>query len=210
MSGELWRQPLEKLAPAIRAGKVSPVALTEACLDRIEKVDGKLDSFIHVSKHALESSRAAEREIKAGKYRGPLHGIPIGVKDNYLTSDMPTTAGSTAPGLSFPLRDSAAASRLRSACWLRNGRMRSWRVLRPTQRSISRLERGDRAACVPGDAEGAVPLVGGITALWVRGMHLNLSASVGFIALFGVAVLNGVRRGTASRSCKWGAVATMA
>ena len=99
MNGELWKQPLEKLAPAIRAGKVSPVALTEACLDRIEKVDGKLDSFIHVSKHALDTARVAEREIKAGKYRGPLHGIPIGVKDNYLTSDMPTTAGSVAPGL---------------------------------------------------------------------------------------------------------------
>ena len=115
MTGELWNQPLEVLEPAIRAGKVSPVALTEACLERIEKVDGKLDSFIHVSKHALDAARNAEREIKAGKWRGPLHGIPVGVKDNYLTQDMPTTAGSEAPGLSFPLRDSAAASRLRAS-----------------------------------------------------------------------------------------------
>jgi aspartyl-tRNA(Asn)/glutamyl-tRNA(Gln) amidotransferase subunit A len=115
MNGELWAQPLENLAPAIRAGKVSPVALTEACLDRIGKVDARLSSFIHVSRHALDAARTAGREIKAGKWRGALHGVPIAVKDNYLTQDMPTTAGSVAPGLSFPLRDSAAASRLRAA-----------------------------------------------------------------------------------------------
>ena len=115
MTGELWKQPLETLAPAIRAGKVSPVALTEACLERIERVDAKLDSFIHVSPHALDAARRAEKEIKRGKWRGPLHGIPVGVKDNYVTRDMPTTAGTTAPGLSFPLRDSAAAARLRNA-----------------------------------------------------------------------------------------------
>lgn len=115
MTRELWWRPIESLAPEIRAGKLSPVALTQACLDRIGKVDQKLDSFIHVSAHALEAARTAEREIRQGKWRGPLHGIPIGVKDNYLTQDMPTTAGTTAPGVSFPLRDSAAASRLRAA-----------------------------------------------------------------------------------------------
>jgi aspartyl-tRNA(Asn)/glutamyl-tRNA(Gln) amidotransferase subunit A len=125
MTRELWTQPIEALAPAIRAGKVSPVALTEACLERIEKIDGKLDSFIHVSKHALDAARNAEREIRAGKWRGPLHGIPVGVKDNYLTQDMPTTAGSVAPGLSFPLRDSAAASRLRAAGAILIGKTRT-------------------------------------------------------------------------------------
>jgi aspartyl-tRNA(Asn)/glutamyl-tRNA(Gln) amidotransferase subunit A len=125
MTRELWTQPIEALAPAIRAGKVSPVALTEACLERIEKIDGKLDSFIHVSKHALDAARNAEREIRAGKWRGPMHGIPVGVKDNYLTQDMPTTAGSVAPGLSFPLRDSAAASRLRAAGAILIGKTRT-------------------------------------------------------------------------------------
>ena len=115
MTSELWQQPIEMLAPAIRSGKLSPVALTEACLDRIKRVDGQLNSFIHVSAHALEAARLAEREIKQGSWRGPLHGIPIGVKDNYLTQDMPTTVGTTATGLEYPLRDSAAAARLRAA-----------------------------------------------------------------------------------------------
>ena len=106
---------MKQLAPAIRSGKLSPVALTEACLDRIKRVDGQLNSFIHVSAHALEAARVAGREIKQGNWRGPLHGIPIGVKDNYLTQDMPTTVGTTAPGLEYPLRDSAAAARLRAA-----------------------------------------------------------------------------------------------
>ena len=115
MNSELWAQPIETLAPSIRAGKLSPVTLVEACLERIEKTDTRLNSFIHVSAHALDAARIAAREIEQGKWRGPLHGIPIGMKDNYLTHDMPTTAGSSAPGLSFPLRDSAAAARLRGA-----------------------------------------------------------------------------------------------
>ena len=61
MKRELWTQPIETLAPAIRAGRISPVALTEACLERIEKTDVHLDSFIHVSKHALATARQAER-----------------------------------------------------------------------------------------------------------------------------------------------------
>ncbi|MEQ1881395.1 MAG: amidase [Burkholderiales bacterium] len=125
MSGELWKQSIEALAPAIRSGKISPVALTETCLERIERVDGKLNSFIHVSAHALKAARTAESEIKKGNWRGPLHGIPVGVKDNYLTQDMPTTAGSTAPGLSFPLRDSTAAARLRAAGAILIGKTRT-------------------------------------------------------------------------------------
>ena len=125
MSTELWAQPIETLAPAIRSGALSPVALTEACLDRIAEVDGRLRSFIHVSTGALAAARNAEREIADGRWRGPLHGVPIGVKDNYFTHDMPTTAGSTAPGLTFPLRDSAAAARLREAGAILIGKTRT-------------------------------------------------------------------------------------
>ena len=102
MSAELWARPIESLAPAIRDGKLSPVALTEACLDRIARLDDKLKSFICLAPDALEQARKAHEEIQRGGWRGPLHGMPIGVKDNYLTADMPTTAGTTAPGIAFP------------------------------------------------------------------------------------------------------------
>jgi aspartyl-tRNA(Asn)/glutamyl-tRNA(Gln) amidotransferase subunit A len=115
MSAALWAQSIDELAPGMRAGKISPVALTEACLDRVRTHDDKLKSFIHVAADALEQARRAQREIARGKWLGPLHGVPIGIKDNYLTADMPTTVGSTAPGLEFPTRDSAAAARLRAA-----------------------------------------------------------------------------------------------
>ena len=115
MTAALWERSIDELAPALRARTISPVALTEACLERIARYDGKLKSFIHVSADALKQARQAERDIARGRWLGPLHGVPIAIKDNYLTADMPTTVGSTAPGLKFPLRDSAAAARLRAA-----------------------------------------------------------------------------------------------
>jgi aspartyl-tRNA(Asn)/glutamyl-tRNA(Gln) amidotransferase subunit A len=99
--------------------------LTEACLDRIRQHDDKLKSFICLAAHALEQARNAERDLKRGKWLGSLHGVPIGIKDNYLTADMPTTVGSTAPGLRFPMRDSAAAARLRGAGAILIGKTRT-------------------------------------------------------------------------------------
>jgi aspartyl-tRNA(Asn)/glutamyl-tRNA(Gln) amidotransferase subunit A len=125
VSAALWSQTIDELAPGLRAGSVSPVALTEACLDRIGQHDSKLKSFIHLAADALEQARNAERDLKRGKWLGPLHGVPIGIKDNYLTADMPTTVGSTAPGLRFPLRDSAAAARLRAAGAILIGKTRT-------------------------------------------------------------------------------------
>ena len=125
MSRELWAEPIGSLAPRLRAGELSPVTLAETYLDRIRRYDATLHSYICVSDSVLDDAREAEVEIKAGRWRGPLHGIPVAVKDNYLTADMPTTAGSTAPGLSFPRRDSAAAARLRSAGAILIGKTRT-------------------------------------------------------------------------------------
>src|SRR5581483_9619042 len=73
---------LARAAEQIRQKKLSPVELTQAVLDRIESLNPKLGAFITVaSDQALEAARAAEREIQQGKYRGPLHGIPLGLKD---------------------------------------------------------------------------------------------------------------------------------
>jgi aspartyl-tRNA(Asn)/glutamyl-tRNA(Gln) amidotransferase subunit A len=125
MRTPLWALPVAELAPRIREGKLSPVALAEACLDRIAQFDGRLKSFIHVSDTVLDQARQAEKQIAKGRWKGPLHGIPVGIKDNYLTADMPTTAGTTAPGIAFPRRDSAAVARLRAAGAVLMGKTRT-------------------------------------------------------------------------------------
>jgi aspartyl-tRNA(Asn)/glutamyl-tRNA(Gln) amidotransferase subunit A len=86
--------PVRQLAESIRAGKLSPVELAEAYLDRLEKIGPKLGAVVTVMRElALGEARAAEREIKAGKYKGALHGVPYGVKDLLATRGAPTTWG---------------------------------------------------------------------------------------------------------------------
>ena len=85
---------IEHVAKLIRTQKVSPVEVVDACLKRIEALDPKLNAFISVlADQARQQAHAAETEIKAGKWRGPLHGIPIGIKDFYDTAGIKTTAG---------------------------------------------------------------------------------------------------------------------
>jgi aspartyl-tRNA(Asn)/glutamyl-tRNA(Gln) amidotransferase subunit A len=123
------------LSAAIAGGQVSPVALVQAALERIGQLDGGLQSFICLAPDPLGAARAAEAEIQAGRSRGPLHGIPIGIKDNYLTADMPTRAGTSAPDTSFPLVDSAVAARLRQAGAILLGKTRTheyaWGTITP-------------------------------------------------------------------------------
>ena len=116
---------ITKAASQIRAGKLSPVELMEATLDRIARLDPALHSFICTADDALGQAEAAEARIAGGEAVGPLHGIPIGIKDNYLTADMPTTAGTTAPGAVFPLRESAVAAKLRKAGAILVGKTRT-------------------------------------------------------------------------------------
>ena len=145
MSLPLWAQPIEALGPRIRAKALSPVELTQACLDRVAQVDDRLLSFICLAPDALEQARRAEAEIARGEWRSPLHGIPLGIKDNYLTADMPTTAGTTAPGIAFPLRDSAAVARLRRAGAVLIGKTRThefaWGNVTPPVRNPWALDR---------------------------------------------------------------------
>jgi aspartyl-tRNA(Asn)/glutamyl-tRNA(Gln) amidotransferase subunit A len=85
---------VRELGALIRAKRLSPVALTEACLERLDKLGGKLGAVVTVTRDlALREAHAAEREIQSGHYRGPLHGIPYGVKDLLATKGIPTTWG---------------------------------------------------------------------------------------------------------------------
>ena len=88
-------------AADIAAGRLSPVALTEACLARIDRHEAKLNAFIRLERErALATARTAEAEIKAGRRRGPLHGIPFAHKDIYETAGIPDDVPlEAAPGL---------------------------------------------------------------------------------------------------------------
>src|ERR1700736_3139386 len=86
---------IAEAARLIEQRELSPVELVDSRLARIEKLDGQLHSFIRVlADQARADARAAESEIMAGNYRGPLHGIPIGLKDIYETAGVPTTGHS--------------------------------------------------------------------------------------------------------------------
>jgi aspartyl-tRNA(Asn)/glutamyl-tRNA(Gln) amidotransferase subunit A len=109
-------QTVAELAPRIRARSLSPVELTEACLARIARHGPGLNAFARVTPElALEQARAAEKEISAGRYRGPLHGIPYGAKDLLATAGIPTEWGAAAcKGQVFD-RDATVVRRLREA-----------------------------------------------------------------------------------------------
>ena len=96
--------------------ELSPVELVESRLARIERLDGKLHSFIRVLREpALAAARAAEAEIMAGRRRGPLHGIPIGLKDIYETKGVPTTGHSKVLIDHVPREDATSVRRLTEA-----------------------------------------------------------------------------------------------
>jgi len=115
-ASELCYLSLRSLATLIQRQEVSPVEATEAVLDRVEKFDSELNSFITVlGDEALTQARAATQEIQAGHYRGPLHGIPIAVKDVYYTKGVRTTAGSQILSDFIPSYDATVIARLREA-----------------------------------------------------------------------------------------------
>ncbi|HEX7955380.1 MAG TPA: amidase, partial [Pyrinomonadaceae bacterium] len=88
--------PVSQLAAQIRARKLSPVELAEGYLHRLETVGKRLNAVAYVMREtALKEARQAEAEIRRGRYRGPLHGIPYGVKDLCATREAPTTWGAT-------------------------------------------------------------------------------------------------------------------
>jgi aspartyl-tRNA(Asn)/glutamyl-tRNA(Gln) amidotransferase subunit A len=104
------------IGPRLARGEVSPVELTRACLERIAALDGDVNAFITVLEaSALNEAEQAEREIRGGQYRGPLHGIPIAHKDLYYTRGVRTTAGSKIMADFVPDADAAVVARLRQA-----------------------------------------------------------------------------------------------
>lgn len=95
MSAEelLW-MPVRALSEGLRAGRIDPVALAEACLARLERFGPALGAVVTLTRErALEEARAARDELRAGRWRGPLHGVPYGAKDLIAAAGYPTTWG---------------------------------------------------------------------------------------------------------------------
>src|SRR5688572_11749055 len=115
-SDDLTKLSIAEASRRIAARSLSPVELTRAYLERIESVDGRLNSFITVTAdRALEQARALEAELAPGTNRGPLHGIPIGLKDNIDTAGVLTTAASAVYADRVPAEDAECVRKLRAA-----------------------------------------------------------------------------------------------
>ena len=114
--GELVDLNIRDASELVRQRKVSPVELTHACLAQIEKLNPALNAFITVTaESATAEARAAEAEIQRGKWRGPLHGIPIALKDLFDTAGVRTTAGSGVFKDRVPAEDAEVVRRLKAA-----------------------------------------------------------------------------------------------
>lgn len=113
---EPFELDLKSASELIKKKALSPVELTRSCLDRIHSLDGKLSAWALLDeKGALRAARRAEAELRAGKWRGPLHGIPVGIKDIFYTKGLRTEAGSRSMAGFVPAYDAAAVERLKAA-----------------------------------------------------------------------------------------------
>jgi aspartyl-tRNA(Asn)/glutamyl-tRNA(Gln) amidotransferase subunit A len=106
---------LTAIAASIASGEVAPTDVMDALLTRIAALDPQVLAYECLNPAARAEAEHCTEELKRGVRRGPLHGVPIAIKDNYLTAGMPTTAGSRAPGYRFANEDAAAVARLRAA-----------------------------------------------------------------------------------------------
>jgi aspartyl-tRNA(Asn)/glutamyl-tRNA(Gln) amidotransferase subunit A len=109
-------ETIAALAPRLRRREVSPVEVTHACLERIAQLNPKLNAFITVTaESALAEARTAEIEIARGEWRGPLHGVPVALKDLIDTAGTRTTAASAVFEQRVPTEDAEVVRRLRRA-----------------------------------------------------------------------------------------------
>jgi aspartyl-tRNA(Asn)/glutamyl-tRNA(Gln) amidotransferase subunit A len=112
----IYYASIESISNQIQQQELSPVEIVETCLKRIEEINPKINAFITVlADQALEKAKVAEAEIKAGKWRGPLHGVPLGVKDFYDTSGIRTTAGFENFRDRVPSKDALSVTKLKAA-----------------------------------------------------------------------------------------------
>ena len=113
---DLIRLSISELAPKIKAREVSPLEVTEAALEQADLLQPKLNSFITIlHEQALRQAREMEEALMRGEYRGPLHGIPIGIKDNLNTAGIRTTVGTKVLADNIPDEDAYVVTRCKEA-----------------------------------------------------------------------------------------------
>jgi aspartyl-tRNA(Asn)/glutamyl-tRNA(Gln) amidotransferase subunit A len=107
---------IREASELVRTGEVSPVELVRECLEKIDELNPRLNAFITVTADsALQEGAQAEAEVRSGKWRGPLHGIPIGLKDLIDTAGVRTTAASAVFESRVPAEDAEVVRKLRAA-----------------------------------------------------------------------------------------------
>jgi aspartyl-tRNA(Asn)/glutamyl-tRNA(Gln) amidotransferase subunit A len=113
---DLWFKDIDTTSRLIKRKEISPVELTQSLLQRIERLEPQLNAFIRVmEKDALEQAQVLQDEWLAGKWRGPLHGVPIAIKDIFETKGSVTTGGSKLLAEWVPAQDATVVARLKEA-----------------------------------------------------------------------------------------------
>lgn len=111
----LRHEPITSLAPRLVSGQLSAEALLDECLAAITAQDAELRAILTLDPRARTEAEACDREARAGRPRGPLHGIPIVVKDNIDVAGLPTTSGCRALVYAMPRQDAAQIVRMKAA-----------------------------------------------------------------------------------------------
>lgn len=115
MQPALHYDSIHGIGQRIRRQEVSPVEVTAQCLERIDALNPRLNAFITLVPDARDQAAAAAEEIRAGRWRGPLHGVPVAVKDFFDTAGVRTTGGSKQMADRVPDADAAVVKKLREA-----------------------------------------------------------------------------------------------
>lgn len=127
MNQDIHFMTIAEASALIKAGKLSPVELTKAYLDRVSAYDGQLNAYLlPLGEQAMATAKQAEADIAAGAWKGPLHGIPIGLKDIYNTAGIATTGHSALFKDHVPEDDAVTVKLLKDAGAVILGKLSTW------------------------------------------------------------------------------------
>src|SRR5437899_266759 len=114
LSEELTKKPATELVSLIRTRAISPVEVVEAHLRRIERINSSINAIVTIADDVMDRARSCEAELISGKDIGPLHGLPVTIKDTIDTARLRTTSGSRILADNVPLDDAPAVARLKA------------------------------------------------------------------------------------------------